>query len=238
MGQIRAFSPHIKWTDAEIAILFDGYSSEMPIEILLERLPGRSISQIQNKANGLGLKRPKPSPMTIEQKREGKRLHMAKRRQTNADEVRQYNRNYYQANRDKRREQLRQYQKRRFFWMRANKLTGITAKDLAKLWKQQRGFCALTGERLTRENAQVDHILPKTRGGTDAIENLRWVTQTVNYCKRNLTDAEFYALCENVMQWIGLRIAMFEELKYILADADSDEPISPGDDDGLDGRAY
>ena len=32
------------------------------------------------------------------------------------------------------------------------------AWDMWKLWHEQRGRCALTGYKLTKENAQIDHI--------------------------------------------------------------------------------
>lgn len=56
----------------------------------------------------------------------------------------------------------------------------------------------MTGRKLTRENVQLDHIIPKVRGGSSTIENLRWVHRDVNYAKRDLFDAEFVALCQEV----------------------------------------
>jgi len=84
--------------------------------------------------------------------------------------------------------------------------------DLARLWKLQRGQCAMTGRRLTRDTAHLDHIVAKARGGTDAIGNLRWVCTEANLAKRELSDAEFLALCSDVMAWIGNRIAMVEAI--------------------------
>lgn len=94
------------------------------------------------------------------------------------------------------------YNHRRFFWSRANKLRGAgraRARDLSLLWYRQRGLCALTGRKLTRETAQLDHILPKARGGTDLPGNLRWVCIEVNLAKRDLTDSEFVELCMAVI---------------------------------------
>lgn len=85
--------------------------------------------------------------------------------------------------------------------------------DLARLWKDQRGLCALTGRRLNRENAHLDHIVAKARGGSDGIGNLRWVCIEANLAKRELSDAEFTALCADVMRWIGERIQAVEALQ-------------------------
>lgn len=108
---------------------------------------------------------------------------------------------------------MRDYYARRFFWGRAMKLRGsgrATAADLARLWRTQRGRCALTGRRLGRDNAHLDHIEAKSRGGSDAASNLRWVCSEANLARRELSDAEFVALCADVMRWIGERISLCE----------------------------
>lgn len=151
---------------------------------------------------------------TLEQTREAKRLHMARRRATNPELVRAQQKAWCDANRELVRQKNRDYYNRRFFWARMTKLRGkgrASHIELAKLWKAQRGLCALTGAKLDR-SAELDHIVPKTRGGQDNIENLRWVTHEVNFAKRDLTDHEFIALCGNVMRWIGRRIEMVEEI--------------------------
>lgn len=97
------------------------------------------------------------------------------------------------------------YAERRFFYITASNLrlrsTGDSATfvELARLWKRQRGLCALTDRRLNRRNAQIDHITPHVRGGTSAVDNLRWVHRDVNYAKRDLNDAEFLQLCAEIV---------------------------------------
>lgn len=149
---------------------------------------------------------------TPEQVREAKRLHMARKRAADPEAARAYGRAHHARNREKQIAAMRAYYARRFFWGRAMKLRGADRAnhvELAQLWKRQRGLCALTGRRLDR-SAQLDHILPQARGGKDNIQNLRWVCEVANICKRHLTDAEFIALCGDVMRWIGERIAMVE----------------------------
>ena len=73
--------------------------------------------------------------------------------------------------------------------------------ELLLIFKAQKGRCAYTKEKLVLGgNASLDHKLPKTRGGSDTVGNLQWVTWTVNDCKRNLTHEEFVALCKKVAQ--------------------------------------
>lgn len=155
-------------------------------------------------------------PRTADQVREAKRLHMARKWAEDPDGMRAKARAWHHANREHNLGKMRDYYAKRFFWGRAMKLRGegrATTKELASLWKAQRGLCALTGRRLDR-SAQLDHISPKARGGGDKIGNLRWVCADVNILKRHLTDEELIALCSDVMAWIGRRIAMVNELKH------------------------
>ena len=145
----------------------------------------------------------------IEEIRKAKREHMARKRAANPEAARAYGRKYHAKNRDKNCAKMRTYYERRFFWGRAMKLRGnqkATTLDLARLWKMQRGRCALTGRRLNRDNSQLDHIVAKARGGTDEINNLQWVCVEANLAKRELSETEFVSLCSDVMRWIGERI--------------------------------
>jgi 5-methylcytosine-specific restriction endonuclease McrA len=74
-----------------------------------------------------------------------------------------------------------------------------TAKILASLWREQKGICALTGLKLTRENAEVDHIHPRAKGGEVTKDNLRWVLKEANRAKQTLSDEEFLYLCAAVV---------------------------------------
>ena len=106
----------------------------------------------------------------------------------------------------------RKYTKRRFFFVRA--LSSIAhvglytedvnqvCADLSRAWYSQRGRCAYTGVRLGRD-AQVDHKVPTSRGGTNDSCNLHWVTPAANYVKRSLTHDEFVALAVDVASYIA-----------------------------------
>lgn len=147
--------------------------------------------------------------------RERKRLSMAKTRAKDPEKARAYRNAYHATNREERIVKMREYAGRRFFWVKAMKLRGVnraTTRQIASLWKQQRGLCALTGRRLDR-TSQLDHKLPKAKGGGDCIDNLQWLCQEANLAKRDRIDAEFVALCSDVMAWIGERIKMVNSLK-------------------------
>lgn len=104
------------------------------------------------------------------------------------------------------------YNKRRFFFTRAlhaiahagtidnpDQLCAI----LSRAWYNQRGRCAYTGKQLGRD-AQVDHKVPISRGGTNTADNLHWVTAAANFVKRDKTHDEFLALCLDIAHYIEL----------------------------------
>jgi 5-methylcytosine-specific restriction endonuclease McrA len=124
--------------------------------------------------------------------------------QRNSSQIRATNQEYRDKNRSRVRAWNKKYGKTHFFktvaWRLQIKEKGARAsyKELASLWKIQRGMCVLTERRLNRQNCQLDHIIPIVRGGSSTIENLRWVHRDVNYAKRDLFDEEFIALCQEV----------------------------------------
>jgi 5-methylcytosine-specific restriction endonuclease McrA len=79
--------------------------------------------------------------------------------------------------------QHKEYAARRFFYITAANLKVrakskdevATIAEISSLWKKQRGTCPITGRRLNRESAQLDHIVPLKKGGSDLGDNLRWV---------------------------------------------------------------
>lgn len=148
----------------------------------------------------------------------------------NKERFRKKRAEFYQENRDRIRQEVNEYRRRpdfaeklrkwhrdyrgrRFFFVRAqalkirakNKAEVATIAEVSRLWKQQHGVCPLSGRRLDRANAQLDHIVPLTRGGSDLKENLRWVHRDVNYAKRDLFDADFFRLCSDVVNQLRPR---------------------------------
>ncbi len=208
MGSIRAFSKRHRWTSEEEQRLREVYTT-VSREQLATLFPGLALRSIESKANGLGLKKPRRQGRDKATVLKAKREDMARRRKVDIDAFRARGRAHHFKNHEENKAKQRAYCAKRFFWARANKLRGsgkATHKDLASLWRKQKGRCALTGRRLNRDNAHLDHITARARGGTDDVNNLRWVCREANLAKRELSDVEFLHLCEDVMRWIGGRL--------------------------------
>lgn len=72
---------------------------------------------------------------------------------------------------------------------------------IKRLWEQQKGFCAITGELLIPgSTASLDHIVPRDKGGLTVEGNLQWVLYDVNIAKAALHHDEFVALCRKVVE--------------------------------------
>lgn len=77
----------------------------------------------------------------------------------------------------------------------------LSGYDLWKLYKKQRGKCVLTGKKLNKGNISLDHIVSVYTGGTNDLDNLRFIDIKVNVMKNILGDAEFLSLCEEVINY-------------------------------------
>lgn len=75
-----------------------------------------------------------------------------------------------------------------------------TSQEFLTLWTAQSGLCALCSEPMLRnrfdapharvwakQRATVDHIIPRSKGGTDAAENLQLAHARCNKVKGNKT---------------------------------------------------
>ena len=67
----------------------------------------------------------------------------------------------------------------------------VKPQQLAKLYQEQKGICKYCKVALTVENISIDHIIPVSRSGSNAPENLQLVCQDCNYLKRMRTHPEF-----------------------------------------------
>lgn len=150
----------------------------------------------------------------IEVLRERKRKHMATLRQNpetreRMNAARRGNDRYLTQGK----EYARNLRTRHFFrWRARNWGYGVTARELASLWRKQRGRCALSGCKLDR-TAHLDHIIPESRGGEHTIGNLRWLDPMVNVARGNMADEDFSAMCSQVAEWIGRRIMVATKQK-------------------------
>lgn len=79
------------------------------------------------------------------------------------------------------------------------------AKEIGLLLHKQGHRCAYTGLPLILGiNASIDHIVPRSQGGTNEITNLQWVDTRINRMRGTMADAEFKVflvrLAQSIMQ--------------------------------------
>jgi CRISPR/Cas system Type II protein with McrA/HNH and RuvC-like nuclease domain len=77
-------------------------------------------------------------------------------------------------------------------------LNTIKSRDLLSLVERQGMRCAYSGRALSPETASIDHIIPVSRGGSLAIDNLAVVDGQVNAAKGTLSLDEFVQMCRDV----------------------------------------
>lgn len=87
----------------------------------------------------------------------------------------------------------------RFRIVRAKFSKEITREWIAETLARQDGKCALSGRPITLVDFEIDHIIPRCKGGTNALSNLRMVCRAANAAKGELTDAELLELCQQII---------------------------------------
>ena len=69
--------------------------------------------------------------------------------------------------------------------------------DLLDLFHKQNKKCIYTGvELIIGENASIDHIHPRSKGGLNELENLQWIDIKINKMKNNINHNEFIEICK------------------------------------------
>lgn len=66
--------------------------------------------------------------------------------------------------------------------------------------------CYLTGEDIDiykTSSYSFDHIIPKSRGGTNSIENLGITTRLANSMKTDMTPDELIYMCKRILEYNG-----------------------------------
>jgi 5-methylcytosine-specific restriction endonuclease McrA len=66
-----------------------------------------------------------------------------------------------------------------------------TRADLDRIFKQQRGKCALCKCSLEKAIKELDHIIPISRGGDNGPGNLQWLCRPCNRSKSNKDPVQF-----------------------------------------------
>lgn len=86
------------------------------------------------------------------------------------------------------------------------KRTSMSMLGTRKLWKQleeafsnQNGICPYSGRQMTLGiDTSIDHVVPKSKGGTSQMDNLVWSHKMVNQMKWDNTKEEFLAMVSDV----------------------------------------
>lgn len=69
--------------------------------------------------------------------------------------------------------------------------------------------CYLTGKEIDiydTKTYQFDHIIPRSRGGDNSLENLGICTRDANQAKRDMLKEEFIELCKSVLENNGYKV--------------------------------
>lgn len=64
--------------------------------------------------------------------------------------------------------------------------------------------CYLTGRPINLEDSRsynLDHIIPKSKGGNNSLENCQIACRDANQAKNDLTYDEFIQLCKDVLAY-------------------------------------
>lgn len=75
--------------------------------------------------------------------------------------------------------------------------------ELHELYLNQKGICPYTGIKLSLGvDSSIDHIIPKSRGGSDDISNLQWVFYQANFMKGDMLHHEFLSLIKTIYNFM------------------------------------
>jgi len=66
----------------------------------------------------------------------------------------------------------------------------LTRPSKDAIYNRDEGICQYTGKKITRRDASVDHIIPKSKGGEDSWTNLVLCSKEVNLKKGNKSNKE------------------------------------------------
>ena len=65
------------------------------------------------------------------------------------------------------------------------------ARDKRQLFHQQQDRCIYCGNKYQYDELEIEHMIPKSRGGPDNIRNCQLACQNCNQAKGTMTDIEF-----------------------------------------------
>jgi len=96
--------------------------------------------------------------------------------------------------------------KRSYKWNRRS----VNVKEIREhIETTSQNKCYLTGRTFDLDNASsfhFDHIVPKSKGGTNELENLGVCVPEANVAKGDLSVKEFIQLCKDVLEHNGYTV--------------------------------
>lgn len=83
-----------------------------------------------------------------------------------------------------------------------------TYHDVIKYFGGTTTKCYLTGQTIDilKDDYNLDHIVPVSRGGTNDLKNMGITTPDANRSKSDLTLDEYLVLCKKVLENFGYTI--------------------------------
>ena len=102
-----------------------------------------------------------------------------------------------------------------FFKKRASNYN-TTIVELQKMYYEQKGGCALCGDPLHFDKtSHIDHIIPKSLGGEDKIDNYQIVCARCNYAKRDMLTNDFIVMCLKVQHRHQYKLSKMEIIEIL-----------------------
>ncbi len=84
----------------------------------------------------------------------------------------------------------------------------ITADQIISMFNQN-PVCYLTGDQIDINKPRTynfDHIIPRSKGGQNTLDNLGICTKVVNMAKNDMSPDEFFNLCKKVLEYNGYEV--------------------------------
>jgi hypothetical protein len=73
--------------------------------------------------------------------------------------------------------------------------------ELKQLFDASGGICKYTGQKLVLgQNTHLDHIVPRSQGGTHDKGNLQWISSDANRLKYDHSEAEFLQIIKGIVR--------------------------------------
>jgi 5-methylcytosine-specific restriction endonuclease McrA len=118
---------------------------------------------------------------------------MRRWRSRNLEKSREMRRQWYNANREKAKNNLLKYRQANRFVIAASKYLGGITDDVRSFAALASAGCCYCG---SSDKLQVDHKVPKSRGGKNERANLQWLCRKCNHAKFDMAEEEFFSHVE------------------------------------------